>query len=50
MEHDSLKDSDAESLAKEATLVDCLKMFESVEEIPVREGINCEKCKVPTHH
>ena len=50
MEHDSLKDSDAESFAKEATLVDCLKMFESIEEIPVREGINCEKCKVPTHH
>lgn len=50
MEHISLKDSDAESIAKEATLVDCLKMFESVEEIPVREGINCEKCKVPTHH
>jgi len=32
------------------TLIDCLKMFESIEEIPVREGVNCEKCKKPTHH
>lgn len=25
-------------------------MFESIEEIPEREGVNCEHCKRPTHH
>jgi hypothetical protein len=25
-------------------------MFESVEEIPIKEGVKCEKCKKPTAH
>jgi hypothetical protein len=49
LEHETLKDS-GNNMQKEVTLIDCLKMFESVEEIPVREGVNCEKCKKPTHH
>jgi hypothetical protein len=44
LEHDTLKDSEVKKV-KEVNLIDCLKMFESVEEIPVREGVNCEKCK-----
>lgn len=32
------------------TLTDCLRMFEGVEDICEREGLKCDRCRVPTHH
>jgi len=46
---EQLKDS-PQTKQMEVQLTDCLKMFESVEEIPEKEGVKCEKCKRSTHH
>ena len=45
----SLKDT-VVSVQTDVKLTDCLKMFESVEEIPIKEAVKCEECNKPTAH
>lgn len=49
IEINSLKDT-VDNNQVEVKLTDCLKMFESVEEIPIKEGVRCEKCHRATPH